>query len=609
MRRPWQTWLIFAVFALVLIGAMGWISAEMLRMEGEQVDSERRAVLEENVRLSLWRMDSFLSPLIAQEQVRPQYMYRSYYPVQRAYDNAYNPQDYGEVITPSPLMTEEWPFVLIYFQFEPDGTLTSPQVPDAQVRDNAVSSGYLDEITLRERAEYLERLREMAPQTYLYLNCADISRSSSVNVVLGNGTNELRGSNGAMQRRAGEGVQQFKGQVEWNTRVGNVESTNLMQTSNFVIDMEHLLDSCEGYMKPMWYGETLLLARRAEVRGQTYIQGCWLDWHALHAELKRGIEDLLPDAALVAYDGEKIDREGRLLANLPVRLEPGTLPVAEVEAWTPIRISLLVAWGCVLLVILAVAGLLHGTMVLSERRGAFVSAVTHEMRTPLTTFRMYTEMLLRGMVPDEEKRRHYVKTMSGEANRLSHMVENVLAYARLEGNGKAGRVEPVELSAIMERVEERLADHAARAKFDFHVDLDPPARETRVLADAAAVEHILFNLVDNACKYAVDAEPREIRLTVRPEGRRVRLAVRDFGPGVRASESHTLFKPFHKSAHRAAESSPGVGLGLALSRRLARRMQGDLDIDATSEQGACFVLSLPMADGNGNRQAVESSSA
>ena len=75
----------------------------------------------------------------------------------------------------------------------------------------------------------------------------------------------------------------------------------------------------------------------------------------------------------------------------------------------------------------------------------------------------------------------------------------------------------------------------------------------------------------------------------------MRLAVRDYGPGIPSSETRELFKPFRKSARRAAESSPGVGLGLALSRRLARRMHGDLVIDSSAETGACFVLSLPMA--------------
>lgn len=93
--------------------------------------------------------------------------------------------------------------------------------------------------------------------------------------------------------------------------------------------------------------------------------------------------------------------------------------------------SLLIAWACVLLGAAAVVLLLRGAVTLSERRGAFVSAVTHELRTPLTTFRLYAEMLAEGMVADENKRAGYFSRLREQADRLSHLVENVLAYARL----------------------------------------------------------------------------------------------------------------------------------------------------------------------------------
>ena len=80
---------------------------------------------------------------------------------------------------------------------------------------------------------------------------------------------------------------------------------------------------------------------------------------------------------------------------------------------------------------------------LSERRGAFVSAVTHELRTPLTTFRMYAEMLAEGMVPSPEARQKYLETLRREADRLAHLVENVLQYARLERGRPGGRRENV----------------------------------------------------------------------------------------------------------------------------------------------------------------------
>jgi len=134
-----------------------------------------------------------------------------------------------------------------------------------------------------------------------------------------------------------------------------------------------------------------------------------------------------------------------------------------------------VAWACVLLAAAAVAGLLHGTVSLSERRADFVSAVTHELRTPLTTFKMYSEMLAEGMVQDEQKRRSYLSTLCAEANRLSHLVENVLAYARLRTRQRASRIEKIPLGDLLDRVQGRLLQRAERAEMRISIDSTPEA--------------------------------------------------------------------------------------------------------------------------------------
>src|SRR4029450_11528739 len=116
---------------------------------------------------------------------------------------------------------------------------------------------------------------------------------------------------------------------------------------------------------------------------------------------------------------------------------------------SPIRFALCLAWGCMMLAVAAVMMLLQGPLSLSQRRGAFVSAVTHELRTPLTTFKMYSEMLADGMVTEENKRQQYLATLCSEANRLSHLVENVLAYARLERGSARTRVERLALGELI----------------------------------------------------------------------------------------------------------------------------------------------------------------
>ncbi|HTL51937.1 MAG TPA: ATP-binding protein, partial [Planctomycetota bacterium] len=139
--------------------------------------------------------------------------------------------------------------------------------------------------------------------------------------------------------------------------------------------------------------------------------------------------------------------------------------------------------------------------------------------------------------------------------------------------------------------------------------VENPKVEGAVRSDPGAVEQILFNLVDNACKYARPSEPAGAgvlvgetvgAITIRAfaRDRRVVIEVRDGGPGVAADQTPRLFQPFSRSAEAAANSAtrtPGVGLGLALSRRLARAMGGELSWVSAVKDGACFELTLPMA--------------
>jgi signal transduction histidine kinase len=248
------------------------------------------------------------------------------------------------------------------------------------------------------------------------------------------------------------------------------------------------------------------------------------------------------------------------------------------------------------LALAAVAALLWGVLALSERRAAFVSSVTHELRTPLTTFRMYAEMLARDMAPPAS-RREYLETLKTEAERLTHLVENVLSYARLERGRRPQRSERTTAAALVERFQPRLAERAAHANMKLECDVDAEAGNTSLVTDIGVVEQILFNLVDNAAKYAGRANDRRIQVKVARDGKYVLFTVRDYGPGFTSPREAARSAPFSKSAQQAAESAPGVGLGLALCRRLARELGGRLETaDNNGEAGASISLRLPADD-------------
>ena len=323
------------------------------------------------------------------------------------------------------------------------------------------------------------------------------------------------------------------------------------------------------------------------------MQGCLLDWPVVRRSLLETISDLFPGADLLPSTGTSVADESRMLAAIPVRLVPGAGTSGGDSVASPIMLSLAVAWVCITVAAVAVAGLLGGVMRLSQRRAAFVSAVTHELRTPLTTFQMYAEMLAEGMVPDAEQRQRYLDTLRSEASRLTHLVENVLSYARLERGRTSGRIESVALADLVQNIEARLCAHAERSGMTLVVEGVREHGAATVLANQSAVEQVLFNLIDNACKYAAAADDKRIHLSVGPHGRLAAIAVSDHGPGLSPAVRRRLFRSFSKSVEDAAATAPGIGLGLALSRRLARDMGGDLRFHERGGAGARFVLTLP----------------
>jgi signal transduction histidine kinase len=580
MKRPWQVWLVFGACLAIVLAATGWLTLKGLQLERAEAAARRQSRFEENVQLALWRMESLLAPLIAQESARPYFCYSAFYPAERAYTRMFAELGADEVRLPSPLLTTIAPYVLVHFQIDSAGRVTSPQAPAGSMRTLA-ESGYTTRDRIQESAVRLARLQDRLDRSALWAA-----------LPLGASTMPA----GSMPAETLALAPPARSSIELSKRVSAYEhaaGSKWMTSDTCQICPEVR----EGMMRPMWSRDALILARKVSINHEDYVQGCQLDWPAIRHALIDDVTDLLPGADLQPVLPAAGDKPARMLAALPVQLIPGEMPV-EAAAPSSIRLSLLLAWLCVLLAALAVGLVLRRAITLSERRAAFVSAVTHELRTPLTTLRMYADMLARKMVPDESKRAEYLQTMRSEANRLGHLIENVLSFSRLERGRGGAALATVSVDDLMERARPRLEQRATQAGFSMELPDHRDISASRVRADPAAVEQILFNLVDNACKYAADTSDRTIRIACQQNGHGTEIRVQDCGPGISERDAKRLFRPFSKSAGDAANSAPGVGLGLALSRRLARDMRGDLRLDRSNGPGACFVLTLTTAKGN-----------
>lgn len=613
MKRPWQFWIWYVCGVVIVVATLAWLTRAALELDRSEAVSRRQAELEENVGRALWRMDVRLMPLIAKEAARPYFVYQPFY-MQPQSTNPPSPP----TVCASPLLTDRPEFIVLNFQVDSANRWTSAQVPPPEQQQRALASGAQPALMFQCETNMTALQRDVAYKSLLGLlpvesvadNWSESSRSPTPadngqqKVVLGNSFLE---ENRRQQPVPQTAAPQYEGE---SVRLQRQQSLNTADLANRDARFQAIAQqefenqranykappstaTREGICRPVWVGDRLLLARRVEMNGNVVIQGCWLDWPRIKQVLVSEASELLPDIELVPVSDPSDVRVNRMLATLPVQLIV-PLPVAA-NAWTPIRTALATAWLCVALIAVAGGILLHGVLSLSERRATFVSAVTHELRTPLTTFRLYSEMLAQGMLPDPQQRQKYLETLRVEADRLARLVDNVLCFAKLE-RGRAGsqRV-PLTLQALLDRCQDRLAERASQANLVLHVESASNLTEVSLVTDPSAIEQILFNLVDNAAKYAGRSEDRRLHLRIGSNDNQVSIRLTDHGPGVSLSARRRLFQPFSKSAEDAAHTAPGVGLGLALCYRLAREIGGRLSLDENSRSGASFLLVLPRA--------------
>ena len=652
MPRPFIRWFLFTLCLAVFASALVWISARMLAMENERREAERSAQVQERVRLALWRMESIASTLLIRENARPASHYQAFYSPTDLYTTGNRPIPEGEALTPSPLLGEKPDLVRLHFEVL-DGlsTVCSPQVPEGE---NAVlaNSWYVIDSKFAATSADLKQLESIlrkrpdlrnittasadvpAPTTFApqeETQAAPIPQiarkdgfepSIAEAQQMANSREFAQRSNVISQNIAAEKSEAMKvpmkkvaatppraTAVKPSAQKPPLSSADSMRSAASRLFIgEAIADaappspsppqefpSLAGDLSASWIDGELFLFRNAQLQGQSRLQGIWLDWPTLQTRLLDTIRDLLPSASLhPATDAERTDPD--TLVTLPIKFSHGPVSIALPAMHRPILRTLAIAWISLFAAAAAIAFVLQRALTLSERRGAFVSAVTHELRTPLTTFQLYSEMLAEDMVSDPAKRKDYLNTLHSESGRLMHLVENVLSFSRIERGRTAAREETLTSRDLIDRMLPRLRQRASSCDLHLEVERSPDADETLLKVDPLAVEQILSNLVDNACKYAAPAsrQPR-LDLHLNRVGKHLHLSIRDYGPGLPKAQRKKLFQPFAKSASEAAHSAPGVGLGLALSKRLARELGGDLRHDPPTDGGTRFVLSLPVA--------------
>jgi len=272
--------------------------------------------------------------------------------------------------------------------------------------------------------------------------------------------------------------------------------------------------------------------------------------------------------------------------DLAVRLALPPLQIAAGATYLYTTAGLLVLAGSIGL--FALYHMVSVTVRYAERRSNFAAAVSHELKTPLTAIRMHSEMLRDGMVPDAKKRDDYYATITSESERLTRLIDNVLEFSRLEQGTRDMNVVSAAIGPVVRDVARNLEGHAANAGFSIELEIDDNLPAVRFERDA--VVQIIYNLVDNALKYASGAQEKIVRLHCVRAGEAVRLIVRDSGPGVSVKHLRKIFDPFYRGGSEMTRTAKGTGIGLALVKGLADRMGAA--VSGKNAEGGGFEVSL-----------------
>ncbi len=596
MNRARSWWLGFGVATAFLIGGLVWISRVTLELEAQNRFARAESTQREQLRDALWTIDGWLGQILDDEADR------------LAGENWFTPLP-GQTFA-TPLVAETVPFFTCRFESSPTGETTLlPTVPadtpphtgmcpapeliaetKQWVDDNDMSQVVklaemetCSTLVVPQQVEWMQTDNGPVPSQQQQQNTVALGSVGQPDVP-GEYRNPAQSIDVYSQNRRNSAALKAR-----SMRGANDDAAFLNSVNPRVAET--------GVLLPTWrrgsVGYELILLRRVFAPDGVWVQGLVADWRTLEAELLAVSGPILAGLKLQPLEGRAssdLRWVGCSLATIPVGLILPAVVPGSAEIISPARLALGLTWLAVLGAIAVAFASLRASIAFGERRSRFASAVTHELRTPLTTFQLYSEMLADDMVQDPAQRQEYLETLRDESQRLSGLVESVLAYARLEEGREQRRRETVSVGALIERSRARLVETLERGGLELAIELE--AAETNLFTDPDAVGQILSNLVENAAKYSTGSAPARVEITAEHRGGPIEIAVRDFGPGIAPECASRVFEPFDR-AGREAGNLPGAGLGLTLSRALARDLGGDLRLDGAVSPGARFVLTLP----------------
>ena len=520
----------------------------------------------------------------------------------------------GEEITMSELaefpLRSHYVGLVGHFQLDPSGNLSTPVLPD----------GVLETIPMVDRDKRLAIRNKISE----ILNTSGFSAISSPSAMIPTSSSAEKKSD-STHRNDSKLIDQIykqdldifgthkkkkttKPRVEQITKTGDfafgVESTKLDTTGLLVrlINSEstHSMEAEIDFFQAIVDSNYIIFHRTVRRGADVFIQGFIVDARAYLTNLvKNEIEKykgvtkgsqqdplvlafIHKNKTFVAF-GERNNITTELLS------EPLQAPLSDItfKMYTTQKApggEFVLFIGLLMLTVIAIGliSIYHVTqsrMKLAAKRQDFVSAITHELKTPLTAIKMYAELLQNSWVVNEEKKQKYYGQIASEADRLSRLIQNVLNLSKLDGNRWNVQLRMEKPKRVLDDFVSTYSKNVEKQGFELTVSSDTDADNISLMIDRDAIMQILMNLVDNSLKFSKNADYKMINVELRIKDTDMYLAVRDYGPGIPPSEMKKVFQEFYRVENEMTRQTSGTGIGLSMVKKLCTLCNMSIELE------------------------------
>lgn len=495
----------------------------------------------------------------------------------------------GEEITLSELanfpIRSHFKGIVGHFQMDPDGTLRTPILPD----------GVLEKIPMGDRNKREAVLYKI--QTILMkqnfrigeLNNNRPQPRDSIESVLDQIYKQDLGlnANKSQKKTVTKREKRFEQTSEKESFAFNVESTQmdafgLLRTN---IDTTHVMEVEIEPFQATFDNTHIIFYRNVKRGTEIFVQGFIVELRTYLTSLVMNEIKFYPqeqnlileftnrDNLLLSYGERNNSSTVLLTAPLPSPLANITLNMYVTPKQSAPGSGILLFLGIAMLVVLGgglicIYKLTQSQLALASKRQDFVSAVSHELKTPLTAIRMYAELLQNSWVANEEKRQKYYNQIASETERLTRLIQNVLNLSKLDGNRWNVQLRRDRPKSVLDDFVATYSKNVEKQGFELTVSSDTDVKDITLMMDRDAIMQILMNLVDNSLKFSKNADYKMINIELRLKDTDLYLAVRDYGPGIPQAEMTKVFQEFYRVENEMTRQTSGTGIGLSMVKKL-----------------------------------------